>query len=377
MSNLGFHIDASREFSGQFDLIADAKPVALTAIFNKNEPAKSAGAINACRFAVVRWMDMEAAISGSDKPGALPAANMQRAFDMLRPFLGAYPNAYWMYPRNEIGDWSLSDLYNAEMIEWINLCVAAGVKAAVGGFSFGTPDYPYWPQFAGMLRRAVETGNLLNLHEYGVMDMRVSGFDAIKNERHHCLRYRTVWKRFPSLPRPQIFIGETGLDVDVNTGQGGPWRAVGTTPEQYLDQLIWYDTEISKDGVIATVFKWSAVDDDFNIGRRRGDQKHVAFELLGRIKATTPNLKPIPPVVTLPPVPAPEPAPAPGDYETTAVINIRTGPGMIYAIAGTIRATVHVPIEAIANIPDNDGIIWAKVRGLPWYLAAKYLKKIS
>lgn len=380
LSNLGFHVDASREFGGQFDIIRDAKPVAGLFLMNKNEPGKSAPAINACRFAVIRFMDAEDALSGSDTPGANASANMLRAFNMIRPFLAVYPNAYWAYPRNEIGDWSLAALYDAEMVEWVRLLKESGAKAAIGCFSFGTPDYPIWPKFEKALRAAREAGGLLNLHEYGVNDMRVSGFDAITGLRHHCLRYRTLWAKYPSLPWPQIFIGECGLDADINfpvgsPQRGGAWRNIGVSPEQYLEQLIWYDTEIAKDGVIGAIYHWDANDDAYDIVKRRGDMHYVAFDIINRIKISSPVLKPLPPIPAPSPTPAPQPAPTPkaGRYHVTSAINVRTGPGREYAIAGYAFKTAPVDIESIADKPDVEGIVWGKMAGQNWYLSMRYL----
>lgn len=311
MSNLGFHFDANQEHGGQFEKLLALPPghlAAVTVIVNPNDPGKAAAAINSAAVRVLRLSWMEDAMSGSDGMGEDPVANAKRAVEYVKPFLGIYPGAYWQWYRNEIADWSKVEFYVTEMIAWCEALHALGALASIGGFSFGTPDYPVWPK----LEPAMAVADMINLHEYGVYSM-YSALDPDRTAGHHCLRYRKVWKlnnywqRFPNL---RIHIGECGLDeAGDGSGQGGPWRRLNVQPSDYLRQLNWYDGEISTDGVTGTVYLWDA-----SAGWEEYDvDGEIADTLLERIAASFPNLKQSAP-------PAPEPPPLPPPVELDEVL---------------------------------------------------------
>jgi len=264
MAKLGFHIDLSNEYSNQLDTIASVKPAVVVALLNPNEPGKYTAQLSQVPTLLIRHFQGEMAMSGSDVGDFNPAANVAKAIRLYEPYLAVFPRAYWVYFRNEIGDWSKVDQYVAEMNLWQNSLAALGYRAAVGNFSFGTPDYPVWPKLAALLSETQRLGNCLNIHEYGVHTMK-SLYNAQTQDGDHCLRYRKVWglnsyaSRYPNL---KIVVGETGLDYGP-AGTGGPYKTIGKSPAAYVEELKWYDSEISRDNggsrpnvLGAAIYQW-------------------------------------------------------------------------------------------------------------------------
>ena len=145
-----------------------------------------------------------------------------------------------------------------------------GIRSCVGNFSTGHPKLELWPHFYPALHAVQEHGGFLGLHEYsapymwfgtGPYQLRPGQDEG--DEGWLTLRYRKVYRHYlkPANLAVPLLITETGIDgaVQPRPGPKGDgwkdfiafWRQEGritTTPEGfYMEQLVWYDTELQKD----------------------------------------------------------------------------------------------------------------------------------
>jgi len=105
----------------------------------------------------------------------------------------------------------------------------AGLKAAVGGFSTGTPDIALWPFFYP----ALEYADALHLHEYDAPSMR-------RLSSWLCGRFVRVYKMLPPELRKPMIISECGVDGGVlGHGRAGWKRYLDASA--YMADLAWYD----------------------------------------------------------------------------------------------------------------------------------------
>lgn len=351
MSKLGFGIDANQEYSNQYEQIADAKPNVVVVMINPADPFKAAGFLVDVPYVIVRYKTTnrgEDYMSGTDTEGADGRANSRRAIEHYAPLFNAFPKGYWAYYRNEIGDWSKFGLYVDEMIAWMELLAERGLKAAVGCFSVGTPDYPIWASadMARLLAAILKYGAVLLIHEYGLNCDVMGGVSPTTHDGDWFLRYRKVWTwnnfamKYPNL---RIVLGELGLDGDYKTGSGGAWKTCGLSPEAYFKQLVVADTEIMRDNggnrplvLGAAIFQWSD-----SSHWRPFDIAQLAPMVLSRIKATRGDA-PLPPPPTPPP---PPPPPAPSGTRRGKVIkssNQRVTPDMTTAPIGVVEPSMAI-----------------------------------
>jgi len=138
-------------------------------------------------------------------------------------------------------------------VERARLMNEHGFRVVVGSFSVGNPQLPFWIDFLPALEAAKEYGGALALHEYA--------WPTLDTEPEwYLLRHRKVyrgdsesgWQGFPNhLRRLPLLITECGLDGLIE--QSHPPRGWKTlyTPDQYLEQLDWYNQELMKDTFVA------------------------------------------------------------------------------------------------------------------------------
>jgi hypothetical protein len=148
-----------------------------------------------------------------------------------------------------------------------------GLKAAVGGFSAGRPEYVEMGYFIPGLRKAAACNAIFTLHEYSSPTMQF-GFNAgipnavhVDNAGSLTMRYRYWYEGYikPAGFIIPLVISEAGIDNGV--GQGCPlkdggqgwfacykdWDALNLGPEKwriYLDQLTWYDNLLRQDDYV-------------------------------------------------------------------------------------------------------------------------------
>ena len=171
-----------------------------------------------------------------------------------------------------------------------------GVRAVIGNFATGHPPLELWPHFEPALAAARQYNGYLGLHEYSAPVMQY-GFGALQatggvdegDEGWLTIRYRKAYRYFlgpmgyGNLP---LLITECGVDGTVQPRPGPPeamgwrdfelfWHSNGLRndmPGVYMDQLIWYDSELQKDAFV----KGAAI---FVAGASGGWE---SYEILGR-----------------------------------------------------------------------------------------------
>ncbi len=158
--------------------------------------------------------------------------------------------------------------------ERTRLLAANGISSVVGNFATGHPPLELWPDFGPALDAVRQYGGFLGLHEYSAPIMQF-GFGALQlnngpnqgDEGWLTMRYRKAYRQhlqpmgFGSVP---LLITECGVDGLVGNRPGPTdargWRDFVSTwleaglrndpPGVYMDQLIWYDTELQKDDYV-------------------------------------------------------------------------------------------------------------------------------
>lgn len=171
--------------------------------------------------------------------------------------------------------------------ERVRQMAAHGLKAAIGSFSAGVPEWDEFAEFLPAIREAKAHGGILSLHEYDAPTLDRSLGAGLPGHPNHpdrgalALRYRWWYEDFL---KPQglvipLVISEVGVDGLVSNRPGPPkakgwrdfaayWReqGLGEDPIQvYLNQLAWYDRELRKDDYVigCAVFTAGAMNDDW------------------------------------------------------------------------------------------------------------------
>jgi hypothetical protein len=180
--------------------------------------------------------------------------------------------------------------------ERTRLLAEAGIRSAIGNFATGHPSLELWPHFGPALAAAQQYGGYLALHEYSAPIMQF-GFGALQpndgqdegDEGWLTVRYRKVYRQhlqpmgYGNLP---LLITECGVDGLVGNRPGpsdargwqdfiDTWLTNGLRndpPGVYMDQLIWYDSELQKDNYV----KGAAI---FVAGASSGWE---SYDILGR-----------------------------------------------------------------------------------------------
>ncbi len=181
---------------------------------------------------------------------------LQRArewWDSQRALILQYPDIdYWeAYNEPIIQTPELMAWYAAFESERVRLLAEHGLRACIGNFSVGNTDLPLWPHFYPAFDAAKAHGGILGLHEYGTPMQQ--HFDESVGEGWFTGRYRKLYRQYliPADKDIPLAITETGVDVVVSVG----WKH-HFTEEEYLDQLMWYDSILLEDDYVlgATIF---------------------------------------------------------------------------------------------------------------------------
>jgi hypothetical protein len=155
----------------------------------------------------------------------------------------------------------------------------ASLRLVGHNFGVGWPDIGHGPEFATSITKLHDYGFYLGLHEYSAPTMQDGvGF--------YCLRYRNLIQELQGagVPIPNIVIGECGLDGGV-IGPPPPyvgWKTLcDNDPACYIDQLLWYETELRKDAevVCASIFTAGAFDPWYDFEMEEGISMTLADEL--------------------------------------------------------------------------------------------------
>ncbi len=158
--------------------------------------------------------------------------------------------------------------------ERTRLLAAEGIRSVVGNFATGHPPLELWGDFSSALAAVQQYNGYLAVHEYSAPIMQF-GFGALQlnngadqgDEGWLTGRYRKAYRQYlqpmgyGDIP---LLITECGVDGLVG-GRPGPADAHGwqdfvsmwldnglrnDPPGVYMDQLIWYDSELQKDDFV-------------------------------------------------------------------------------------------------------------------------------
>jgi hypothetical protein len=195
------------------------------------------------------------------------------------------------------------EIPNATVMSWyarfekkrVEILAANGKKACIGNFSTGVPDVndpTVWPAFYPAIDAAMANGGVMGLHEYSAPTMDWL-FDPTTGEGWLTGRYRKVYRQnlTPAGREIPLVITECGIDGGVRGEGGRGWKSY-QTPENYFNQLKWYDSILKEDSYVlgATIFcleipNWY----DFDIAGQ------VRELLTDYVKGSEPSPSPTPP----------------------------------------------------------------------------------
>jgi hypothetical protein len=200
--------------------------------------------------------------------------------------INSYPAVDYWEGYNEPGNLNATEMawYARFEKRRVEILAQNGKKACIGNFSTGTPDVnnpEIWPAFYLAIDAARANNGVLGLHEYSAPNMQnyYSG-DAATGEGWLTGRYRKVYRQYltPAGREIPLVITECGIDGGVGGGgAGGGWKNY-QSPENYFNQLKWYDSLLEEDGYVlgATIFCLEIYGwDDFDI---RGTVRELLTE---------------------------------------------------------------------------------------------------
>jgi hypothetical protein len=168
--------------------------------------------------------------------------------------------------------------YAAFEAERVRVMASYGLKASIGNFAAGTPEWDQFLAFLPAIQAAQQYGGILGVHEYDAPTLNRSvgiplpGRPAYPDRGVLALRYR-YWYEDILKPRGLVIplvISEAGIDGGIQNRPGPAeargWRDFATywgesglshdATRFYLEQLAWYDGEVQKDDYVLgfTVF---------------------------------------------------------------------------------------------------------------------------
>lgn len=196
------------------------------------------------------------------------------------------------------------DWYARFEAERVRAMAEHDLRAAVGSFSTGVPEFEEFVAFLPAIRAAKEHGGVLSLHEYDAptfdraMGAGLPGRPSQASRGALALRYRW-W--YGDILEPEglvipLIITEAGVDGLVGN-RSGPADAHGWIdfwpfwrdqfPNQdplyvYLDQLEWYDRQVQEDGYVIgwALFTAGAMDDRWRSYDVTSYLRYIATEIV-------------------------------------------------------------------------------------------------
>ena len=280
-TKLGIHVTLNS--GGVLDYVAAVHPPVMKGVDDIGY-LKDVKAISPNTITLGRYVVLQENIGQGD-----PA---QRALDFVNEYLPKYQAAPW------VDYWEGWNEVTYPNYEWYAIFEATracemqkhGLKAAIGGFSTGTPEPWQFEAFIPAIEAGIRCGAILTTHEYGAPTLYLwwsqgmpesLGHPAVPAYpdrgpllgRYRYLYYNMLLPRGLNIP---LVISETGIDGGAGAGQRpGYSNAQGwlgfndywgkelgvTDPVQfYVDQLAWYDSMLRQDSFVigATIFNIGA-----------------------------------------------------------------------------------------------------------------------
>gem|GEM_PF-522315 len=276
-SKLGFHVTLNS--GGVLDYVAAVHPAVMKGVddigFLKDVKTLSPNTITIGRYVV-------------DQPDIGGGDPAQRAVDFVNAWLPKYQAAPY------VDYWEGWNEVTYPNYEWYAAFEAAracemqkyGLKAAIGGFSTGTPEPWQFEAFIPAIETGIRCGAILTTHEYGAPTMYLWWSQGLPESYGHppvpaypdrgplMGRYRFLYYNM-LLPRGlyiPLVISETGIDGGAGAGQRpgysnaqgwmGFWDYWGAELGRndsinfYVEQLAWYDSLLRQDSFVigATIF---------------------------------------------------------------------------------------------------------------------------
>ena len=264
-SKLGFHVTG--DGGTMIDFAAAAQPAVMKGVeeiaFFEGVKAVSPNTVTIGRYVV-------------DQPNIGVGDPVQRAIDFVAEQLPRYQEhaAYVDYWEgwNEVA-WPNYEWYGK--FEATRACEMQkhGLRAAIGGFSAGTPEPWQFEFFLPAIEAGLRCGAILTLHEYGAPTMYMWWTHGLPPGPWYpdrgplAGRYRWLYRDI-LIPRGltiPLVISEIGIDglvaMGLRPGPVGPgwlefrdyWVRSGLTNDPlqfYVDQLIWYDSILRQDNYV-------------------------------------------------------------------------------------------------------------------------------
>jgi hypothetical protein len=191
---------------------------------------------------------------------------------------------YWEGYNEPATDPASMGWYTRFEVERVRSMAAYGLRAAIGAFSTGTPEFDQMIQFVPAVEAAQQNHGILVLHEYSAptmdfgMGAPIPGQPPGSDRGPFMLRYRFF---YDGIFKPRglvipLVVSEAGIDGGINDRPGpegalgwrdfiGYWSEIGlggSSSAEYIRQLAWYDQEVRRDDYVIgfTVFTVGARD---------------------------------------------------------------------------------------------------------------------
>lgn len=148
-----------------------------------------------------------------------------------------------------------------------------GLQYVAGSYGVGHPTDDSWKftQYQEV-RAAFLEADYIGVHEYYAPDMRDPRNRDEQGKPCWLFRYRNWYPLLPKDCRKPLLVTECGIDSGAphfDPGAQGGWRSF-THAADYVDQLKWYDSQLSQDRYVkaAAIYCWGTLDptwDSFDI----------------------------------------------------------------------------------------------------------------
>jgi len=240
-----------------------------------------------------------------DQPMEGDPEAMARAFVAENlPIYTAHPAVDYWEGYNEPAIHGRMDWYARFEAERVRAMAEHGLRAAIGSFSTGVPEYDEFQAFLPAIQAAKQHGGVLALHEYDAPTMDRSVGAGLPGHPNHSdrgaltLRYRWWYEDIlaPAGLVIPLVITEAGIDGLVANRPGPPeargwrdfwayWQAERPQDDPlylYLEQLLWYDQQVQQDDYVIgfALFTAGALDHRWQSYDVTPYLRHIAQEIV-------------------------------------------------------------------------------------------------